>query len=83
MGLRSKSAIQAATPASSGEAPARTKTSRDERLIRKAMDIHDAEREQFVEDLKRSVWNGTYNPTASEIADAILAERRNDRSADN
>lgn len=82
MGLRSKSATQASTPVSAGGAPARTKTSRDERLVRKAMATHDAERERFVEDLKRAVWNGSYDPSGEEIADAILKERRNDRGKD-
>ncbi len=82
MGLRSKSASKATTPTSFGATPSRTKTSRDEQLIRKAMEIHDAERERFVDNLKRSVWNGTYDPTAEEIADALLAERSRDRAAE-
>jgi anti-sigma28 factor (negative regulator of flagellin synthesis) len=55
--------------------------SRDERLIRKAMSIHDVERERFVEDLKQAVWNGTYDPSAEEIADALITERCSERCA--
>lgn len=82
MGPRSKSAAKAAPSVTMGATPSRTKMSPDELRIRKAMEIHDAERERFVEDLKRAVWSGEYDPSAEEIADALLAERMQERMAD-
>ena len=52
--------------------------SREERLARLAMAAHDAERAAFVAELRRSVWSGAYDPSAEEIAAAVLANRECD-----
>jgi anti-sigma28 factor (negative regulator of flagellin synthesis) len=80
MGLRSKATDHITmlfkTGRSTQDSP---KGSREERLVRDALSTVDPERERFVEELKRAVWDGTYEPDAGEVADAIIAERLSDR----
>jgi anti-sigma28 factor (negative regulator of flagellin synthesis) len=61
-------------PAPTPRSSRRTRKSNDERIVRKAMERPDAEREKVLQDIKRSVQSGTYDPPAGEVAAAIIDE---------
>lgn len=75
MGLRHKVASKSMTSPSPDPKPSRTSLSRDEQLIRRALDAPDPERERFLEELSRAVRSGEYNPSSEAIAEALMMER--------
>lgn len=78
MAIFSRTKGEATTPRE-GTTSRSDKMSREERLARLALEIPDLEREQYVEELKRSIWSGEYQPDAESTAKALIEERCQDR----
>jgi anti-sigma28 factor (negative regulator of flagellin synthesis) len=79
MGLRSREATCLTTLTGQAKSNVKSRPARDERLVREAMTTMDMERETYINQLKRDVRSGLYDPSAEEIAEAMISERLSDR----